>query len=277
MPNGNGGGGGGGFDFGGIFDSLLGELAAAIEAIIAFLQALVVAIVNALNFLFGGLENVFGFSFQSLGEVWRSFTKLLDEIFKAVVLASLKKLWALYQALAAWAKKLKAWLDKFHALMRKYQIMALRRVINLIQRVRQILVIFKVFHLKFAQKLDNWLAGIEGKLISRISAFARKTNEVIAWINVIADPIQAYRKGLLFGAYGRILRGFGAALAAIGLTKYFPWLARVLGPGVPAQPWSNQVQRFQAESASGGGDLGDVQAQFNEWVTKLDQGFGTGS
>ena len=41
MPNGD----GGGFDFGGIFDPLVGILAALIDAIIAFLNALVVALV----------------------------------------------------------------------------------------------------------------------------------------------------------------------------------------------------------------------------------------
>src|SRR6266436_10108831 len=46
MSNGN--GGGGGFDFGGIFDPLIGVLAAIIDAIIAFLNALVVALVQVL-------------------------------------------------------------------------------------------------------------------------------------------------------------------------------------------------------------------------------------
>src|SRR5260370_35552889 len=52
MPNGD--TGGAGFDFGGIFDSLLGGLAGIIQAIINFLVSLVSALVQVLNFLYPG-------------------------------------------------------------------------------------------------------------------------------------------------------------------------------------------------------------------------------
>ena len=116
------------------------------------------------------------------------------------------------------------WLDRLRRIQQLYQVQALKRFINLIQRIRQVLVVFRLLHLKFASKLDNWLAGIEGKLITRLADYARKTNEIIAWLNVVADPIQAYRKGLLFGAYGRMGRGLFNALGKTDLVVFFPIL-----------------------------------------------------
>ncbi len=222
MSNGN--GGGGGFDFGGIFDPLIGVLAAIIDAIIAFLNALVVALVQVLNFLFQGELGIFSFSNKGLDSIWRGFKNLMDQVFKVWVTAALKHLLSLYQKLAAWVAKLKAWLDRLRRIQQLYQVQALKRFINLIQRIRQVLVVFRLLHLKFASKLDNWLAGIEGKLITRLADYARKTNEIIAWLNVVADPIQAYRKGLLFGAYGRMGRGLFNALGKTDLVVFFPIL-----------------------------------------------------
>lgn len=187
MPNGD--SGGGFFDFSGLLSGLVGFILDVINAILQFLSDLVAAIGSALNFLLSGEQNLFGFSFASLSEVWQGFKKLLDTIFRNIVLASLKKLFDLYQKLAAWAKKLKAWLDRLHALMQKYQMMYFRKIIQIIQRARKILTIFRFFHLKFAQKLDNWLATIEGKLTHYLLLVAQKENEIIAWVDFVVDPL----------------------------------------------------------------------------------------
>ena len=222
MSNGN--GGGRGFDFGSFFDGLLGALAAIIDAIIRFLIALVNVLAQILNFLYQGELGIFGFSNKGLDSIWRGFKNLMDQVFKVSVTAALKHLLSLYQKLAAWVAKLKAWLDRLRRIQQLYQVQALKRFINLIQRIRQVLVVFRLLHLKFASKLDNWLAGIEGKLITRLADYSRKTNEIIAWLNVVADPLQAYRKGLLFGAYGRMARGLFNALGKTDLVVFFPIL-----------------------------------------------------
>lgn len=250
MPNGD----GGGFDFGGFFDGLLAELAAVISAILNFLAQLVSAIVSALNFLLGGIENTFGFSFKSLGEVWQGVQKIMDKIFRSVVLAALKKLWSLYQSLRKWALKLKAWLDRLHALMKKYQMLYFRKVIQLIQRARKVLAIFRFFHLKFAQKLDNWLATIEGKLAHYLILVAQKENEIISWVNLIVDPRGAL-KAFPF------LAGFIAALdvtwSGIFGTAFTWWI------GLPAstQPTTKVASSFHKtlqDVQSGAGDAGSI-------------------
>jgi hypothetical protein len=209
MSNGN--GGGGGFDFGGIFDPLLGVLAAIVQAIIDFLNALVGVLVQVLNFLLQGEQAIFGFSFASLSEVFKGLKNILDQVFKVTVVAALKHLLSLYQKLQQWIRKLKPWLDKLRKLQQQQQ-QAMKRFINLIQRIRQVLVIFRIFHLKFARKLDDWLAGIEGKLITRVSQLQRKTNEIIGWIDFIADPTRLLRLAPMAQSIYRYLRGLRGVL-----------------------------------------------------------------
>ena len=220
MPNGD----GGGFDFGGLFGALIGELAALIAAILQFLHDLVQALVQVLNFLFQGELSIFDFSFKSLNDIYRGVKNVLDQVFKISIVAALKHLLSLYQKLARWVAKLKTWLDRLRRIQQLYQVQAMKRFINLIQRIRQVLVIFRLLHLKFASKLDAWLAGIEGKLITRVADYGRKTNEIIGWLNVIADPLQAYKKGLIFGTYGRMGRGLFNALSKTDIVALFPIL-----------------------------------------------------
>lgn len=209
MPNGD---SGGGFDLGSLLDFFLGSIIDAINAIIGFLQALVSTLVQALNFLLSGEQNIFGFSFASIEQVWQGIQKMMDRLWRGVILVALKRLWDLYQKIRVWAEKLRRWLDRFHQLQRQYQIQALRRIINLIQRARQILVIFRILHFKFAAKLDLWLQKIEGTITSHVFSLEKKTNEIITWIDLIFDPQALMRQLTLAQSLYRYIRGLRGVL-----------------------------------------------------------------
>lgn len=251
MPNGD---SGGGFGFGDLLSFLLGALGDFINAVLQFLQALVAAIAGALNFLFTGEQNIFGFSFASLSEVWNGLKKLTDAIFRNVFLASLKKLFDLYSKLKAWATKLKAWLDRLHAILQKYQMMYFRRIIQIIQRARRILTIFRFFHLKFAQKLDGWLATIEGKITHYLILVASKENEVIAWVNFIVDPL-GHLKSL------PLIAGFIAALdvswAGIFGTPFTRWFTGLFSRGQTASV-KTSIGSTVSDVKAGAGDAGRI-------------------
>lgn len=266
MPNGD----GGGFDFGGLFDALLGALAAVISAILNFLASLVQALVAALNFLFSGIVNSFAFSFSSLGEVWQGIEKMMDKIWRAVILGSLKRLWDLYQKLRAWAVKLKAWLDKLHALMKKYQMLYFRKVIQLIQRARKILVIFRFFHLKFAQKLDNWLAKIEGKITHYLVLVAQKTNEIISWVDLIVDPRGALKN---FPFVAGFIAALNVTWSGIFGTPFTWWIG--LGRSTKATTKVSVTIGNTADAVKNGtGDAGAIAQAWPTWQTSVSREMG---
>src|SRR5713101_269122 len=142
MPNGD----GGGFDFGSIAGFLLGELGAFIDAILKFLVVLVAALGRVFNLIFAQQQFLFTLTTTADASVWKILKSIVEDVFKGHVILALKHL---------------------------------RDVINMIQRIRKILVVFRILHLKFATKLDNWLAGIEGKLTQREVENRRKINEII--------------------------------------------------------------------------------------------------
>src|SRR5712692_10324075 len=274
MPNGN--GGGGGFDFGGLFSGILGTLEAFFQAIINFLVALVRLIVDVFNFLFKGLLNVFGFSFSSTGEISRGYHTLFDVILGTATTGFLSKVWSIIGKIRQWIGKLKRFLDQLRRIQQAHQLQAMRRMINLIQRIRKILVIFRVFHLTFATKLDNWLAGIEGLLIRREFEIARKTNEIIGWLNVILDPRALLRGPTLINSLGGLVGGLRSLFDALGITALFPGIVGVVGADVPALAWGAVSAKFRRERRDGTGDYGAARAQAADFRALLNTGFSTG-
>lgn len=262
MPNGD---GGGFFDFGSLLGGLVGFVLDVINAILQFLADLVSALVSALNFLLSGEQNIFGFSFSSLSEVWNGLKKLTDAIFRNIVLASITKLYDLYKKLKAWATKLKAWLDKLHALMQKYQMMYFRRIIQIIQRARKILTIFRFFHLKFAQKLDNWLATIEGKITHYLLLVASKTNEIIAWVDLIVDPRGALKT---FPFVAGFIGALNVTWSGIFGTPFTWWIG--LGPSTaPTAKVASTVGQAGQDAKTGAGDAGVILITYPKQLQQL--------
>ncbi len=273
MPNGD--TGGAGFDFGGIFDSLLGVLAGIIQAIINFLVSLVSALVQVLNFLYAGELGIFGFSFAGLDKIYRGLKNIQEAVFKISVTAALRHLLSLYQKLQRWIAKLKMWLDRLRKIQQLQQAQALRRVINLIQRIRQVLVVLRILHVKFAAKLDNWLAGIEGKLITRTHELESKTNEVIGWLNLVLDPRALFRAGSYFGTVRRGLTGVLGAAQAIGLQHLFPQLVPHPGGTTPTLTFAQWRDQFITESDTASGFTGEFARSVADLHARITAELGT--
>jgi hypothetical protein len=208
MPNGD----SGGFDFSFLANALLGQLADAIVGIFQFLVDLVATLGRVFATIFGQQQFLQGFVTSGLGEVFKGLKEIVEQVFKAVVLAALRHLRDLIAKIQAWAKKLKAWLDKLQKIQRQLQVKAMRDVINLIQRIRQVLAIFRIFHFKWAQKLDAWLSNIEGTIIRNVTRLNRKVNEIITYLNILLDPEVLLRQSILAQSLYRYIRGLRGVL-----------------------------------------------------------------
>lgn len=261
MSNGD---GGSGFDFGGIFNPLLGFLASIIDAIIQFLNALLSALVQALNFLFQGELGIFGFSAKGLESIYHGLKNIMDQVFKVWVLKSLSHLLSLYQKLTAWVRKLKCWLDRLRRIQQLQLMQALRKYLNLIHRIRRILLVFKLLHIGIAKKLDNFLAGLESRLIGRVFSIIRKQNEIIKWINLVADPRGLIHPGGQLAGIGGIIRAVRGALDALRPGQFNCVPGQQTGPGVAVMPWVSRRSQLESESRAKSGDTAAVSAQFNQ-------------
>ncbi|MGC9969431.1 MAG: hypothetical protein ABSE56_02455 [Bryobacteraceae bacterium] len=60
-----------------------------------------------------------------------------------------------------------------------------RPIIQFIESIRRVLAIFKLFHMKWAQRLDARLARLEGRVMSPILALLRHTSVAGSWLNLL--------------------------------------------------------------------------------------------
>ena len=233
--------GGGGFDPGTIFNSLLGELADVIQAILQFLADLVGAIVNALNFLWDGLLSLLGINVSGLSDISDLDHGLWDETLGGDVFDGISSAFDWLSGFWDWIKKILTILKAIQKQQQKLMLQALRTIVNLIQRARQILVLFRLMHVKIAQRLDNWLLTIEGSIIAHVYAMVRKQNTVIGWINVLLDPAGGMRSTTWARMLGGMLAAINAFFAGIGLRDLLPSLFSFPG-ALPATPTLAQFQ-----------------------------------
>lgn len=167
----------------------------------------------------GDIANFAGGLLDGLG-------KFLGHLFKDLIFGHIwKLLQAIWKQLTdkhSWLRRMIAWLQQLQKMQRQYQLQTLKKVVNLIQRVRRILAPLKLLHVKFAAKLDAWLGKVEGKLITGTFALARKTNEILGWMNVIMDPKGLMRGWPLGTAIGRDMAALSLAVQALDLKVWFP-------------------------------------------------------
>lgn len=201
-------------------------------------------VANFAGGLLDGLKNFLGHLFKDLifGHIW----KLLQAIWKQLTDKH------------SWLNRMIGWLKQLQKMQRQSQLQAVKKVIDLIQRIRKVLVIFRLFHLKFAQKLDSFLAGIEGKLIGGVFNLARKTNEIALWTDVVLDPKGGLRSGTLWWALNRDAAAAIGAANAIGLGKLFPGLTQIFGGGAIGRgTFAGTRTALRTELTTNSGNYGD--------------------
>lgn len=118
-------------------------------------------------------------------------------------------------------------------------------ILNFIQRLRQILVIFRFFHFKFAQRLDGYLVDLESRIVRGLLIQRRALNLVIGWVSLIADPLYFIRVNFF-------LRSFFAAVDDLWLGVTGRTLLQTFGEG-------NEARGGIARSLSRQAVLGDFE------------------
>lgn len=218
--------------------------------LVGILWAALAALIDAHNALVNFTDSLFALQTSVTRSVWSIFRAILSDVLHLHFIKALRDLTDLVQKIRSWAQKLKGWLDKYKQLRRRHD-QAVRQLLNLIQRIRKILVPFRILHLKFAQKLDSWLAGVEAKIITHELAIVTKTNEIIGWIDLITHPDGGLRGVPALVGIRQFTQALLGALNAVGYDKLYPARAQATGPLLPARPFSAwQAPEFKATDST---------------------------
>jgi hypothetical protein len=230
---------------------------------------------NTSQFLHTSLGILTGFVGKLFKTLFGGITHIISDVLHGHLNKALQDLEVLLRNIHNLFAPLLDYLHRLQRLQRQRQMMAMKNVLNLIQRVRKILVPLRILHIKFAQKLDGWLAGIAGRIITREHAIVGKTNEIIAWIDLITDPTGVLRPGHVGAGVGRGINAVTDALNAVGMEKLFPGLRRSPGAPLPARKFSEWYTQFRGEAASSSGAYGEVYAAAQSTWALLKREHGT--
>ncbi len=230
----------GGFDFFGGVSDFFRRL---FDAFQAFILDVINFILRVLSVVVAVLRAVILF----LGKAFEAVFRGVKHVISDIVHGRFLHLWEDYLKLKA---KLKAWFDKhlrwLLELRRRFDAWfrsTIVPILNLLQRIRRVLAIFRIFHLKFAEKLDALIGRLESKIIRNTLALRQKVNEISTIINLILDPSLVIRNVPL-------LRSIWTALDDITRIFFHTTLRRIFGPGRAANV-NPRMGQLSAEDQDG--------------------------
>jgi len=206
----------------------------AINAIIAALNFLYQVILAVLQFLYAALVAVANFVSKAAQLVGRALTHLFRDLIPKFFNALWKdyldlkaKLGPIIQRVIDVIKKIRDWYN-VHILA------PMLRTINMIQHIRQFLVVFRLLGFKWAAKLDNQLAGLEQRIAKNTLVIQSYINFALDVLELAIDPSLILRKNFLLASL----------LSALGAIK------RVVFFGANRTPSTDESKQMKQDSGS---------------------------
>ena len=190
----------------GFGDGLAYAILAALNWLLNALLAVIVWIWNLLVTVVNAIVSVFKTVLKFLAHIWQNYIK-----------PAISWLVKEYQKVRAWLKRiLGPVLKRLQAIKKWYDEHILKqqlRLLLLIQQIRRILGILRLFHVKWAGWLDNALADIQNKVQQSIAITRGILNQIINTLAMVLDPTLLITRnvlgGSLLGNLGAIKRIFG--------------------------------------------------------------------
>ena len=191
----------------------------------------------------GNLINLAGYTYGMFDSTLSSLGGLIKGIGKALEDLITDKIWGyikrLFDAIKKWIENLRNWIKVHVAILQQIQrnldkarSQYFRKIIDIVQRIRKILVPFRLLHLKFAKDLDAKLVGFESDIGKKWAAMIQHQNAVLGVLNDIIDPRQLLRPGHALGSVGLMIGAIYGAVGAADIRKLF-----CLAPETTAQPF----------------------------------------
>jgi|SRR5271168_5398434 len=250
-----------GFDFTDYLASLdaelEGELAALVEAIVFVFDTLVAfaeAVVPAINFTYLGAFGMFQSIQQFFHSVWCDYIL----VWLAWITKHLKDLddWL--------GKKLAPLVDflkRLVAMQNAFYNQFLKPLLNMIIALRRFVTVLHLFHLHFLDKLDNYLAGLESKILGNFFKTRAWLNQLLTWIEIFLNPFGYINRALFMASLGNAIDDVCKLFTTQGVS-YFSATGTTPAPAVQP-PWSvtDIVAEVQANQASGQGFYIDIAQQ----------------
>jgi hypothetical protein len=181
-------------------------------------------------------------------DIWDTFIDGVWSILKNIVKAVWHVMTEALPKVAEAVAKTRKLIDQIYE---KYA----RPVLNYIQQVRKYLAILRALHVPFAGKLDQILAGIEGKIAAPFLYVLRQVNGIGNWVNVIITARATLQRALMINS----LFENAGALVNIFWSKQTAKAPSSAGAGAgaaaPPQGQAQAIAELQLYAQTGSGPL----------------------
>jgi len=246
-------------------------LASAIQAVVKVVDAAMVAAIAGIQHALNTLGNELLSVFQKLSRLAGYVLSFLKGLLLDVVHGLVRALSALATLLKDVFTKglmpaLRALQHMRDYLMKLYE-RFFRPLLVVLQDVRRILAILRVFHIRFASKLDAVLADIQAKISAPLLYLLKWTNTVANYINLILDARLLIQKPLWLATFKQHA-GSSVTLQLNSMTgrpdpATLAALQATPAPATPAQSTAS-LNQFLADGS------GDYAALVKQQQTQLD-------
>ncbi len=221
----------------------------------------------------------FGDIASTLGDLAKKIGEALGHL-GSIIFGHLK---ALIDAIIAWLKDIRrriaALIAQYKALKKTYDAMVgaqMRKILDLIQRVRKILVPFRLLHIAFASNLDALLGKYESDLGAKWAKLVAFDTQVLGVLNDVLTPTALLKPGHLLGSLGMMISSVRQAVGAADVRSLF-CLAPLGTPQPLVNPWSTTAALTLGNIQGNTGDYATYQAQRDTALRQYAQDLGVQS
>lgn len=259
MSDGN---GNGGIGIGDIFSGLGDVIAAAVQELIAAVVFLAQLLAAAFTFLFNLIAALFDFNIGSdfgfldtLKTIWQKVLEKTLIPLLAVIKTLMDWLHRKLQPIIDFLTKMRKWLDDYYRRV-------LRPLLNVISRIRQILQFFKLFHLKWASVLDNFLANLQNRIIANFQLARANLNFLLNWLQIVTNPNALIRRVPFLASLAQALNPLFIWSTGKGI-GYYLGISGYGGPGsLPVKSAASYYGDLKQAALTGTGDVSAWRSTF---------------
>jgi len=140
-----------------------------------------------------------------IGALWKW---LRDSILKKII-DTIKRL---HDYLKNLFKPITDLIDRYRVMLRRLFQQYVKPMLDFLQRVRRVLLVFRLLGFKWAKQLDARIVKIENEISAAFLGTWKNLNILSDWLNFIVDPLGLFQPRALLGSIGRSI---GAIIASI--------------------------------------------------------------
>ncbi len=247
----------------GLWDVLTGTLDLVLAGIFSQIQNALTAIGNALKAAWNILSRLGGMILTFLQHMWYN-------VLHGLVLAVQDVAGALKAVYDDVLKPLLGWLQKIRQKILDIWKRFVVPLLIIIQDIRRVLAILGAFHIKFAQKLDQKLAQLEGKITQPLLLVLGMVNSVANWLNLIVTAGYLLQRPMFLNSLQRYagaainlqLNSMGATVDSSAIAA-----ANQRAAFTPAKQSADDLNQFLSSGTGAFADLNTTQgAQLDQYL-----------